>query len=55
MDWWVWALIVVALLAIGWGVVRRSRGGKHIDPDQSAVNAARKRNEGRTGGYGGFQ
>jgi hypothetical protein len=52
MDWWVWVLIVVALVSIGAGV-RRSRG-KVVHPDQSAINAARKRNDGRTGGYGGF-
>src|SRR4051812_13540000 len=50
MLWWI-LLIVVALVVIGWGV-RRSRAGKAIHPDQSEINAARKRNEGRTGGYG---
>jgi hypothetical protein len=44
MLWWI-LLIVVALVVIGWGV-RRSRAGKAIHPDQSEINAARKREQG---------
>jgi hypothetical protein len=52
MLWWI-LLAVVAVVVIVWGV-RRARAGKAVHPDQSEINAARKRNEGRTGGYGGF-
>jgi hypothetical protein len=48
MLWWI-LLIVFALVVIGWGV-RRSRAGKAIQPDQSEVSAARKREQGR--GFG---
>jgi hypothetical protein len=48
MLWWI-LLIVVALVVIGWGV-RRSRAGKARHPDQAAINAERKRQQGR--GFG---
>jgi hypothetical protein len=50
MLWWI-LLIVVALVVIGWGV-RRSRAGKAIHPDQSAINMARKKEQGRGFGLG---
>jgi hypothetical protein len=45
MDWWVWVLLLVVLVAIGWGV-RRSRQGKAVHPDQAAINGTEGVSEG---------
>jgi hypothetical protein len=50
MVWWI-VVIVVVLVLIGWGV-RRSRAGKAIHPNQAAIDATRKREQGRGGGLG---
>jgi hypothetical protein len=49
VDWSVWALIVVAVVMIGGGVrrFRTERPVRPVKPDRSAINSARKRDEGR--------
>jgi len=48
MDWWVWVLVIVALVVTAWAV-RRSRAGKRaVRPNQSAIGQARKRDAART-------
>jgi cytochrome b len=52
MDyWWVWVLIVVALVAIGWGL-RRSRTARAAHFDQSAFTAVKNRHEGSAARHG---
>ena len=53
MDWWVWVLIVVALIAIGLTVLRFATGRTVHSTDPSLLHETRKRNAQNRNRFGG--